>query len=91
MRLAGIAVIGFLVIGSSVFVSAQISKEQEAASRYSNGSGEVVEANFFVRASNFFWQPRRLGYKHVWPVSSSFINMVAVCYLLFHVILDYRV
>lgn len=84
MRLIGIAVIGFLVSSSVLFVSAQISKEQEA-SRYINGSGgELVEPNFVVRASNFFWQPNRVSYKHVWPVSSSFINMdmVAVCYFM---------
>ncbi|KAF3450746.1 hypothetical protein FNV43_RR06835 [Rhamnella rubrinervis] len=67
IRLIGVAVIGFLVIGSSVFVSAQVSKEPDASRYNINGSGEVAEPNFLVRASNFFWQPNRLSYKHVWP------------------------
>lgn len=71
-----LAVIGFLVLGSSLCVSAaRISKEQEA-SRYVNGTEELVEPNFVSRASGFFWQPGRVGYKHVWPVSSSFIHIV---------------
>ncbi|XP_041002105.1 sulfite exporter TauE/SafE family protein 3-like isoform X2 [Juglans microcarpa x Juglans regia] len=62
-RLIEIFAISFLM--ASLFVSTKGSLEQEASS-YSEK--EEVESDYYVmKVLNFFWQPGRLGYTHVWP------------------------
>jgi len=59
-RLIRMVVIGLLLI-APVFVSAKESLEQEAS-------------NYNVKVLNIsLWQPGRLGYQHVWPVSPTFV------------------
>lgn len=68
-RLIEIFAISFLM--ASLFVSTKGSLEQEASS-YSEK--EEVESDYYVmKVLNFFWQPGRLGYTHVWPVSPTFV------------------
>lgn len=83
-----IVAISFLM--GSVFVSAKGSL-QKADSSY-NVKDEEAESDYLTKVLNFLWQPGRLGYEHVWPVSPtvvvlswlySFLGIDVVFYLLF--------
>lgn len=67
-RRAAMVVIGFL-LAASVVASAQETLEQDASS-YSGTN--KFQHDYFDRVLNLFWQPGRLGYEHVWPVSHNF-------------------
>lgn len=68
-RRAAMVVIGFL-LAASVVASAQETLEQDASSYSGN---DKFQPDYFDRVLNFLWQPGRLGYEHVWPVSLTVI------------------
>lgn len=83
-RLIKVVLISFLLM-ASLFVSAKGSLEQETSSY---DEKEEVEADYITKVLNFLWQPSRLGYTHVWPVSPT--SIVLQCLYLFvglHVLL----
>lgn len=64
---------GFLLI-ASVIVSAERGLKQET-SGYSQTPAHIGETNYLLRVVNFLWQEGQQGYVHVWPVSSSKVNL----------------
>lgn len=65
--LLGATLSSFLVVASICVLAEPRSKQK--GSSYKT---EEVESRPVMRALNFFYQKGRVGYKHVWPVKSSF-------------------
>lgn len=70
MRVIGICMIVFLVVASSILVSAQEITEQKA-------SNQEIGPNYVARVSKNSSHPAtRSGYNHVWPVSSIYLSLL---------------
>lgn len=78
-RLIEIILIGFLLM-APLLVSAKESVEQEASSY--KVKEEVEYSDYVTEVMSFLWQPGRLGYEHVWPVSPTFVVVYNGCIIL---------